>query len=273
MSRPVMEPKVWRGTFAIRSAIVGAAETATRTATSTATADPGSGYLPVHPHECDHGGAEACRHDRRGRRPIATGEPHDQPHTGQRRRGGEERVRRAGRPARRDRRGRQSGGDERGPGGAVGDEASRADPRTDRDRDEQADRGRGEQDRNQQRALVSPAQPPQQHARHTERTADDHHRDRKRGLRGHADEMIGGVLRQRRRDVLDHRPVPFGRTGGHQREHIAVGDVVAGERDIRRQRRHPGGAGEFISRGRQFGGPATAQHLVDRDDRRIEQRR
>ena len=87
------------------------------------------------------------------------------------------------------------------------------------------------------------------------------------------DEMIGGVLRQRRRYVLDHRPIPFGRTGGHQREHIAVGDVVAGERDIRRQRSHPGGAGELISRGRHFGGPATAQHLVDRDDRRIQQRR
>ena len=43
MSRPVIEPNVCRGTFAIRSAIVGAAETATRTATSTATAIRGPG--------------------------------------------------------------------------------------------------------------------------------------------------------------------------------------------------------------------------------------
>ena len=38
MSRPVMEPNVCRGTFAIRSAIAGAADTATSTATNTAMA-------------------------------------------------------------------------------------------------------------------------------------------------------------------------------------------------------------------------------------------
>src|SRR6476469_319213 len=43
MSRPVIEPNVCRGTFAIRSEIVGAAETATRTATNTATAIRGPG--------------------------------------------------------------------------------------------------------------------------------------------------------------------------------------------------------------------------------------
>ena len=181
-------------------------------------------------------------------------------------------MRRAGRAAGRNGRGGQSRGDERGPRGAVGDDAARADPRTDRDRHQQADRGGGEQDRHQQRALVSPAQPPQQHARHAERTADDHHGDRKRGLRRHPDEVIGGVLRQRRRDVLDHGPVAFGRAGGHQRQHVAVGDVVAGKRDVRRQRGHARRAGEFISGGRQFGGTAAAQHLVDRDDRRIDQR-
>ena len=66
--------------------------------------------------------------------------------------GGEKRVRSAGRAPGGTVAAASAGGDERRPRGAVGDDAARADPRTDRDRDEQDDRGGGEQHRHQQRA-------------------------------------------------------------------------------------------------------------------------
>ena len=96
-------------------------------------------------------------------------------------------------------------------------------------------------------------------------------RDREGGLRRHPDEVLGRVLRERGRDVLDHGPVAFGRARRHQRQDVAVDDVVTGKRDVRRQRRHARRAREFVRGGGQFGCATTAQHLVDRDDRRVDQ--
>ena len=133
MSRPVMEPNVCRGTFAIRSATAGAAETATRTATNTATAIrcPGTSqyirtrataaapkpavtiaaaadqYRPVN-RTISHMPASAVTAARK-----ACGAP--------------------GGAAGRNRRGGQSCGDERCPRRAVGDDAACAEPCADRD--------------------------------------------------------------------------------------------------------------------------------------------
>ena len=142
MSRPVIEPNVWRGTFAIRSAIVRRRGDRDQDGDQHGDGDPWPRHIPVHPHECDRGGAEARGDDRCGRRPVAAGEPHQQPHPGQCGDRGEKGVRRAGGAARRNRRGGQCRGHERGPRRAFGDDAARADPCADRDCPEQADRRR-----------------------------------------------------------------------------------------------------------------------------------